>query len=232
MVIKSGAGKLTEKVKRHVLPELRSRAESGLEMSPALSQSEKLALCQSRLEEVDQELSRVRETRYQEGFEDGQKVGYEEGLKAIAPQVKALEQILERVEQEQNQLILAAERFVVQFAMKVAQRILGQEAVRQLPLNQERLAAAVAQALKRFTDARRFVVRANRATVQQVQGYLRELSSQLPEGVEVTVVDDPSVQVGDCLVESDFGVLDARVDSALHEMEGAFVRGEGEVASS
>jgi flagellar assembly protein FliH len=77
----------------------------------------------------------------------------------------------------------------------------------------------VVQALRKVRDRGNVVIRVNLADLKLATGHTKEFIRMM-EGVKsIHVVEDSSVDAGGCIIETDFGEIDARISSQLAELE-------------
>ncbi len=77
----------------------------------------------------------------------------------------------------------------------------------------------VVQALKKVKGRGDVVLRVNLADVKLTTDHTRDFITQVENIKNVHVVEDSSVDRGGCIVETDFGAIDARISSQLAELE-------------
>lgn len=99
---------------------------------------------------------------------------------------------------------------LTQLAVKIAEKLLGQE----LSLRPERVVDIVRQCLKRADQARRIMVRVNPEDIGQVEAALGRLERAC-EAEVLQVEPDAAVDRGGCIIETELGQLDGRLDSQL-----------------
>jgi flagellar assembly protein FliH len=77
----------------------------------------------------------------------------------------------------------------------------------------------VIEALKKVKDRGDIIIRVNLADVKLTTEHTKEFIKML-EGVKsIQVSEDSSVDSGGCVIETDFGEIDARISSQLAELE-------------
>jgi flagellar biosynthesis/type III secretory pathway protein FliH len=172
---------------------------------------------------------------YCKGFADGERSGHEQGVRAASEttlrQIDTLLDGLRRAADDLQRLRVEADRTheweLVQLALAVAGKIVEHE-VRGDPAA---LAAIVRSALTRVHHAQRVTLRMNPADVERLHG----LRPQMLEGVSgdtgVRFEPDETIRPGGCLLESDRGDVDARIEQRLQVVEEAF-RAEWAVGSA
>ena len=112
-------------------------------------------------------------------------------------------------------LVYQTERQVVQLALAIARRVI----LREVTLDPDLVGAITHVALERLGDASPATIRLNPEDYAAVSAHRGEHWA----GTNVSVVPDPALPRGGCLVESAFGVVDASVDAQLGELETALL---------
>lgn len=133
---------------------------------------------------------------------------------------------LETLRAQADRLAEQARADAVEIGFQVARRILEAE-VRQSP---EALFALVRSALRRAGESRRVAVRVAPEDAVLLQSEAGRAALEGMTAARVEFVADPSLQRGDCLVDTDFGQVDGRLTTRLAEVRRA-VDGAGEGAA-
>jgi flagellar biosynthesis/type III secretory pathway protein FliH len=107
-------------------------------------------------------------------------------------------------------------------AGRAAERILE----RALALDPKLCVEVCAEALRELKRVRAAVVRVHPADEPLLAAELRRLRA-LAEGAELTLVPDPSVRRGGCLVSADAAEVDARIETQLSALERALLSTDG-----
>ena len=106
---------------------------------------------------------------------------------------------------------------MVQLALALAKRVV----LRELSLDPDLVAALAHVAVERLGEQATATIRLHPEDYSTVMAH----RSEQWEGAQVTVVPDPAVQRGGCVVESDFGIIDATVDAQFAELSRALLGG-------
>lgn len=109
---------------------------------------------------------------------------------------------------------------MVELALAIARRIVRRE----VALDSELTVAMARVALERLGDSTSVTIRLNPDDYETTAGRREAL---LP-GSHVTVVPDTAVSRGGCLVQSDFGYVDASIDAQFQELARALLVEEGQ----
>jgi flagellar assembly protein FliH len=181
---------------------------------------------------AEREAQKIRETAraagQKEGFDaglaQGKKQGHDEAVAAVSAQLKDLtarwSQTLELLQQHMPTHIADAKTDVVKLALKIAQRVTHQEALR----NRNVAAAVVEEALRAVGAGRQIAVHAHPSDVDALEQYLPDLLTSLKSIEEIHLQPDESAGVGGCFLRFGGGEIDARLDTQItriaHELIG------------
>jgi flagellar assembly protein FliH len=76
----------------------------------------------------------------------------------------------------------------------------------------------VVQALRKVKARGNVIIRVNIADLKLTTEHIKDFI-QMMEGTGIQVVEDSTVGPGGCIIETDFGEIDARISSQLAELE-------------
>lgn len=167
---------------------------------------------------------------YQAGYEAGRAAGHEDGRQEGRAEMLAateagyqqavqefnaqLAQLLATTEERMAEWKLQTEDRLAQVAVDIARRALARE----LELHPDAVLDMARQALSEVQEATRYRIRVSPAAL----GFMAEQREALQRGLmahqSLEIVSDPDVAQG-CIVESDAGVVDARVETYLQRIE-------------
>jgi flagellar assembly protein FliH len=101
----------------------------------------------------------------------------------------------------------------IEIGFQVARRILERE----LTTSPETLFSLVRSAIRRVGEARTVTIRLAPADLEQLEaaGGGERVG---PASAKIELVADPTLSVGDCLVESELGMVDGRLETRLQEL--------------
>jgi type III secretion protein L len=130
--------------------------------------------------------------------------GREEGLASAAA-------ALAGAARERDRRLAAVERELVALAVDVARRILGRE----LALDPESVVGIAREALVAARGRRELTLRVNPADAAAVRGAPALLAGALAPAAAFAIREDPAVPPGGALVETEAGLVDARLETQL-----------------
>ena len=161
----------------------------------------------------------LEEQAYISGFEKGEKEGRESSKNRIETLLISLDQALLGIDKAKKDLFLISEREAVELALSIAGKIIHQEVStdRGVVLN------VVKAALKKVTKHKKIKIRLNPADLD----FMNEVKSQMPGLVdsfdEVIFEGDTSIGDGGCVIDTNFGDIDARIEKQLLAVEEMFM---------
>jgi flagellar assembly protein FliH len=154
---------------------------------------------------------------FTKGYAQGERAGLEAGGKRAEAMLRRVAQTLEELAGLRQTLIHETERQMVQLSLTLARRVVHRE----VSLDPELAAALAHVALEKLGTTTPATIRLNPEDYTIVAQ-----DGERWGGVAVTVVPDPGIARGGCLVESDFGCVDATVERQFDELSRALL-GEG-----
>ena len=149
---------------------------------------------------------------FMKGYAQGERAGAEAAAKRGDATLRRLAQTVEELAGLRTELIQKTERQVVELALAIAGRVLRRE----VSLDRELLVTMARIALERLGENTSATIRLNPDDYAFIGA-----KAQVGDSSLVRVIADPLVNSGGCLVQSDFGLIDAGMDAQLGEMAAA-----------
>ena len=161
------------------------------------------------------ERDRQRNDAYKEGFDQGHNEGYEKGVAEVDRLVERMHKILEAVMQRRDEILQDTESQIVELVILMARKV-----IKILSENQKNVIMAnTLAALKKVRTRGEVTLRVNLEDVKLTTEHVDEFIQHVENVQGITVLEDSSVEKGGCIVETDFGSIDARISSQLTELE-------------
>jgi flagellar assembly protein FliH len=160
---------------------------------------------------------------YAAGLAEGRRAGEATASAQLASMSEQLTAAIEHIGRLRGGVLRQAERDLVRLAVAIAERIVRKE----IALDPARLVTMASEAASRLGDrvaATLHLHPADHAAVS-ASGAIERISGSL------TVVSDPHVPPGGCLVRSAVGNVDAGVDAQMREIARALIASETDDAS-
>lgn len=142
---------------------------------------------------------------YERGRHDGERALSEQLLKQRAEMQELLQGTLTALRGAVPQVIRDTENLMVSLALEVAQKL-----VAEMPISVSMVEAAVRDALGQVEGTAKFTVRLHPADLELLQKANSGLLVSQEGGNEYRFLGSPEVTRGGCLVQTQFGTVDAR----------------------
>ncbi|AMY10436.1 Yop proteins translocation protein L [Luteitalea pratensis] len=160
--------------------------------------------------EQQAQLAALERDAFTKGYAQGERAGLEAGGKRAEAMLRRLAQTLEELSGLRDNMVRQTERELVHLSVAIARRILQRE----VSVDPELTAALAHIALERLGGATPATVRLHPDDYTTVTaGHATPLA-----GRQVEILADPSVARGGCVVESEFGFINASVDAQVDEI--------------
>ena len=209
-----------EEGKAECEPQVQSEAETRDLVAEAKEQAKRI------LEEAEQEAARLKaeaeeivstakknaeeieSQAYTLGYEQGSKDGEELGRKQFEIGLQHLENLIESFKKETAGLSRAYEAQMVQISLLVAKAMVEKE----LASDKELISRVLTKAMNKTVEGSLVKVHINPRDFENLgEDFIARLSG--PGGNRVEFQPDGSVTRGGCMIETDFGLVDASVES-------------------
>jgi flagellar assembly protein FliH len=147
--------------------------------------------------------------------EAGREEGYARGSEEVERLIRRTQTVLERAQDKRAEILAETEQEIIDLVL-----ILTRKVVKAITENQRTVIIQnVVQALRKVKTRGNVIIRVNMADLNLTTGHVKNFI-QMMEGVKgIQVQEDSSVDSGGCIIETDFGEIDARIASQLAELE-------------
>jgi flagellar assembly protein FliH len=192
--------------------EIKRTAESEAErvIAGAAQKAEEIALSARTAFEDDRKKAET------EGREAGREAGFAEGRAEVLRLVERTHTVLERAQNKRAEILEETEQQVIDLVLLIARKVIKTVSESQRTV----VISNVAQALKKLkTISGNVLIRVNLADVNLTTEHIKDFI-KIAEGAKgIQVVEDSTVDAGGCVIETDFGEINARISSQLAELE-------------
>lgn len=174
---------------------------------------------QGILEEAQREKERIIAEAHREKEDmlaKAREQGRQEGL------AQATETLL-RAKMQAGEILAREERDVVTLACKIAEKIIGRDVERDPSL----LADICAKAIEELRSARAVVLRVNPKSAAVLRARKAELMELIGRAVDVAIKEDPEVAPVGCIVQTEFGKVDAQLPTQFEMLQNVLFPDQG-----
>ena len=217
----SESERIIEDAHRTALKEIKSKTEEGeLIKQQAESEAERIIEdAKTRAGELEKEVRQTLDGELKDardkGYEEGRVQGYAEGKAEVDRLVERTQKMLERAQNRKDEILKESEQEIIDLVLLISRKI-----IKVISENQrEVIIYNVIQALRKVKSRGTVTIRVNLSDLQLTTEHKEEFI-KLVEGVKsIQILEDSTVDSGGCIIETDFGEIDARISSQLAELE-------------
>jgi flagellar assembly protein FliH len=165
--------------------------------------------------DIKQRVTQTEREAYERGYTEGHAKGYDEGKAEVQRLVESLHSIITRAIDKRNEIIEEAETQIINLVLLIVKKV-----IKVISENQKNVVINnVVQALRKLKSRGDVVIRVNLADLELTSEHVKDFMKMVENVKSITVLEDSSVDRGGCIIETDFGQIDARISSQLHEIE-------------
>ena len=203
------------------LGEINSKTEEAQELKQkAQEEAEQLIEEAKEKARIIEEEGRIaieaeRKTSEEEARNAGREAGFEEGKAEVERLVQRTHTVLERVQDKRIDILQDTENEIVNLVLLISRKVVKaiSEAQRNVVVQN------VVQALRKVKGKGNIIIRVNIADLKLTTHHINDFINMLEGNKNIQVMEDSSVDEGGCIIETDFGEIDARIASQLAELE-------------
>jgi flagellar assembly protein FliH len=196
----------------------------GSNDSDTTSQADGGGTCRLRKDSIS--TAQLNEQAYQRGLADGWEKGMIEGEntwhaqteKKIKPLLTSLQDVLHQLNNLRKETYQDIEKEVVELALAIARQVICQE----ITIDKEIVVCVAREALAKVEDPGRIKIKMSPSDMQFIKETRSQLSNMIENIDHVTFEGAENIQSGGCIIETDLGEIDARIEKQLQAVEESF----------
>lgn len=170
---------------------------------------------QEMIDDAQKKVDDVLESSRKEGYTAGREDGFQEGRAEVERLIDHLRTIISKAIEKRNQIIDQSETQIIDLVLLVSQKV-----IKVISENQKNVVINnVIQALRKLKSRGDVVIRVNLEDVKLTSDHVKDFMRMVENVRSITVMEDSSVDRGGCIIETDFGSIDARITSQFKEIE-------------
>ena len=170
--------------------------------------------------------AQLNEQAYQRGFADGRKKAMidlentwnELSAQKIEPLLISLQEALLQLKNIRKETNRQIENEVVELALAIARQVICQE----ITIDREIVVCVAREALAKVEDPGRIKIKMSPSDLEFIKETRSQLSNMIENIDTVTLESVEDIQSGGCIIETDLGEIDARIEKQLQAVEESF----------
>ncbi|HDQ15124.1 MAG TPA: flagellar assembly protein FliH [Sediminispirochaeta sp.] len=218
---KDEAERIIKEAERRAFEEVQKKTEEARQAKDQAEAEKDQILDDARREaeemrrQAESEVEKIRKDAYQEGYKAGHQEGYESGRPEVERLVEQLHHIIDKTLEKRKEIIEESETQLINMVLLIAKKV-----VKVISENQKNVVINnVIQALRKLKSRGEVLIKVNLDDVELTTEHVKDFMRMVDNVQSVTVVEDSTVDKGGCIIETDFGEIDARISSQLQEIE-------------
>ncbi|MHC6204346.1 flagellar assembly protein FliH [Breznakiellaceae bacterium SP9] len=145
----------------------------------------------------------------------GREAGYQEGKSEVERLIERTQAVLERAQDKRSEILSDSEQEIIDLVLLISRKV-----IKIISENQRNVIISnVVQALKKVKDRGNIIIRVNMLDLKLSTEHTKDFIRQIETAKSIQIVEDSTVDQGGCIIETDFGEIDARIASQLNELE-------------
>lgn len=167
------------------------------------------------LSEAEAKRDEKQKEAYTEGFNAGRESGYKEGEAEVQRLIDRLHLIITKTLDRREAILAETEQQIVDLVLLMTRKV-----VKVISENQRNVVVSnIVHALRKVKGRGDVTIRVNLVDLALTSEHIKNFLTAAENVNNITVVEDSTVDAGGCIVETDFGAIDARISSQLNELE-------------
>lgn len=165
--------------------------------------------------EAHTEEQKIKAGASDDGFREGHLAGYEKGEAEINRLIERMHKMVEAVMLRREEILKDTEQQIVELVILMTRKV-----VKIISETQKTtIMSNVLAALKKVKARGNVTLHVNLEDLNLATANVDEFIKRVENIQGITVIEDSTVEKGGCIVETDFGAIDARIASQLSELE-------------
>ena len=165
--------------------------------------------------DIKQRVAQTEREAYERGYAEGHAEGLRGRQAEVGRLIERLHTIITKAIEKRNEIIEESETQIINLVLMIVKKV-----IKVISENQKNVVINnVVQALRKLKSRGDVVIRVNLADLELTSEHVKDFMKMVENVKSITVLEDSSVDRGGCVIETDFGQIDARVSSQLHEIE-------------
>lgn len=167
------------------------------------------------IREAEVEGKKLHEEARAQGLKEGREAGIEEGKAELQRVIERFHVVLSKAIERRNEIIQESEVQVINLVLTIAKKVIKviSEHQKNVVINN------INQSLHKLQQKSDVIVRVNLADIKLVTKHKEDILKTAERVQNITIAEDTTVDPGGCIIETDFGEIDARIASQLREIE-------------
>jgi len=159
--------------------------------------------------------SNARKQGYDTGFEDGFNKGKEAAKEEFNPVLKTTQHLVEELSEFRKEMYDKVEREMIQMVIALTKKVIHFE----FSTREDAVQDMIRLGVQSILDRESMVIKIHPTDKEYAESFLPELQHMYSEIKNITFVANPGIERGGCVIETNFGVIDARIEKLEEQID-------------
>ena len=196
----------------------RDASDSAHIMGRQIGNDNTVAGIKSNSAETGEISKEVEKRAYENGFKKGEMTGVKLEKRKIRPVIENFYQVISEIEKIKNRLYLNAEEKTVELALAIAKKIV----CREINTNKDVILSILKESLKKLGEPETIMVKIRPSDFEIIKSSEFEIAEYFDRIENVTFIKDDTIDNGGCIIETNLGNIDARIEKQFEAVDVAF----------
>jgi flagellar assembly protein FliH len=170
---------------------------------------------QEIIDEAQASFETDRQEAEKQGLTEGKEKGFADGKAEVDRLIERTQVILERAQDKRAEILAETEQQIIDLVLLISRKV-----IKVIYENQRNVIISnVIQALRKVKGRGNIIIRVNMADLKLSTEHMKDFVKLVEGAASIQILEDSSVDRGGCIIETDFGEIDARIASQLAELE-------------
>ncbi len=215
------ADKIIKEAQEAAFEEVRKKNDQAIAEKQEAEDESKQLLEATQLEtsqlkdETEKQIESFKSEAHNTGYEAGREEGFKSGSEEVQRLIDRIHKVLNKSIEKRSDIIDEAETQLIDLVLQISTKV-----IKVISENQKNVVINnVVQALRKMKSRGDVAIRVNLADIEITTEHTKDFLRMVENVKSITVLEDSSVDKGGCIIETDFGQIDARISSQLKEIE-------------
>lgn len=152
---------------------------------------------------------------YDEGYTDGFAKGEKGAREEFAPFLQTTQQLIRDIARFRKMMYTKAEREMIEIVISLAKKVIHYE----LTVREDSIQEMIRLAVQSVLDKESMIIKINPMDKGYAESFRPELHQLFDEIKNITFEAVPAIQRGGCVIETNFGSVDARIENLNEQID-------------
>lgn len=209
---------LQEKIKEYQEKEKKLQELEEKIILEAKSKGEQLV--QELISEAQNKAQEILKKAFEEGFQQGINQAYQQVQQEYHRKIQELQEEINKVINIRKNLFKEMEKEFIDFVFLVAEKVINKK-VQEEP---NVVISSLKELLTKVERSKTLTIWVNPQELEEVRNHKQQLTYMLEDVENINIIPDERIEIGGCIIETNFGKIDSRISTKLEVLKEIVLR--------